>query len=327
MKTYSILAASLLAALVFVLSPGVARAVEIASMDFTDPNNDGELDGDSDGTGWDADPRAHPWRADRDDSAILQEGLSYTSPDGVQVNTATSLQIKCAPGTTGPHCAGSLGTSAHPQHITGAGTFMMATRDLASTHAHDVVYLSNLMKFEAGVEHFGDFIGWNYGTGLGSAATVGIRANGEGPNDEDFFVRDKHPNYGWSPTQLVVGDTYFVVGRLSKTESGPDKPYTSQEIWVNPVHGLPGAAPPAADGISTFAPDRQTEISTISMFVANWDFEYNPDIGRFGPDEGLVGRLRIGTEWGDVVPPVPEPSSVILAVLGTVALAGYRRRS
>ena len=115
MKTNFILAASLFAAVVLGLSPGVAQAVVIATMDFTDPNNDGELDGDTDGSGW----AAGPWVSDVDDSAIVLEGFSYTSPDGVQVNTATSLQIKCAPGTAGPDCDGNL---------PGAATFMMGTR-------------------------------------------------------------------------------------------------------------------------------------------------------------------------------------------------------
>ena len=259
------------------LAPVVAQAVEIASMDFTDPNNDGELDGDTDGSGW----AAGPWVSDVDDSAIVLEGLSYTSPDGVQVNIATSLQIECAADTVESDCDGSL---------PGAGIFMMSTRDLASTHAEDEVYLSYLTKFEAGTEHFGDFVAWNYGTSLGSAPTVGMRANGEGPNDEDFFARDRHMNEAWSPTQLEVGETYFVVGRLSKAESGPDKPYTSHEVWVNPVHGT---APPPADAVSNFlATSTESEFSTISLFVANWD------VG----DEARVGRLRLGTTWVNVVP-------------------------
>ena len=258
------------------LAPVVAQAVEIASMDFTDPNNDGELDGDTDGSGW----AAGPWVSDVDISAIVLEGFSYTSPDGVQVNTATSVHIECPAGLE--HCNPVL---------PGAAQFLMSTRGLASTHAQDEVYISFLTKWEAGTPHFGDFTGWNYGTSLGSAPTIGIRANGEGPNDEDFFARDRHMNEAWSPTQLEVGETYFVVGRLSKTESGPDNPYTSHEVWVNPVHGT--APPPPADAISVFPPEREDkQFSEMGLFVANWD----------EGDEARVGRLRLGTTWVDVVP-------------------------
>jgi len=52
MKTYSILAASLLAAIVLTLSPGVVQAVVIAESDFLDLNGDGELTNDTDGIGW-----------------------------------------------------------------------------------------------------------------------------------------------------------------------------------------------------------------------------------------------------------------------------------
>ena len=141
MKTYSILAASLLAAIVLTLSPGVVQAVVIAESDFLDLNGDGELTNDTDGIGW-----SGGWNeVDEDGSGIVQEGLNYVSLDGVAVNATTALQITGVGSTPG-------------------ATFSLANRNLAGAQNGDDIYISFLTKYESGIIDSADFYAWSFGT-------------------------------------------------------------------------------------------------------------------------------------------------------------------
>ena len=275
MKTYSILAASLLAAIVLTLSPGVVQAVVIAESDFLDLNGDGELTNDTDGIGW-----SGGWNeVDEDGSGIVQEGLNYVSLDGVAVNATTALQITGVGSTPG-------------------ATFSLANRNLAGAQNGDDIYISFLTKYESGIIDSADFYAWSFGTdpaNLGDP-TLGIRAN-TGPDGTDFFSRDQFPNMGFADEQLAVGETYFVVGRLRKTAPGLALPYTRYDVWVNPVHGEERAP----EGVSHFQQFAVDNFGQMGVFSAN----------SVAGDDVRFGRLRLGTTWEDVVPqPTADPYDI-----------------
>jgi hypothetical protein len=101
---------------------------------------------------------------------------------------------------------------------------------------------------------------------------------------------------------LTLGQTYFIVEMIDLTAK-------TASLWVNPTIGA--SAPTATATLS----------GITATAVADVGFKAQAAAG--GPY--LVDNLLIGTLWTDVVVPVPEPSTFVLAGLGMLGLVLARR--
>jgi len=104
-----------------------------------------------------------------------------------------------------------------------------------------------------------------------------------------------------SSTTATIGQTVFVVLRIDFSGGGVDP----ARIYINP---LPGNEPVVAS-----AAVLENGIGSVTT------------VGLTGPGAYSFDTLKIGTSWADVAP-VPEPSTLALAPLGTLALWAINRR-
>lgn len=252
----------LLASLVtFGLSPRTATGEIIASTNFLDDGGDGSIEGDTDGIGWAADG----WTVeDASLTAIVPSSMSYLVPGGGLVSATSALQF------------------------TGPGLGSAVQRELAEVQSGDDIYISFLTKWETGVIDGNDFVIWYFDTNGGP--NIGYKANeGTGDDGPDFVARTGGSTNQYAPEDLEVGETYFVVGHLAKTDSAGA--YDRYELWVNP-------------GINDFdTPESVSEgASNISEFSAVGVRTHQINDGGAEPDDLRFGALTIGTSWSDVVP-------------------------
>jgi PEP-CTERM motif len=112
----------------------------------------------------------------------------------------------------------------------------------------------------------------------------------------------------WDTTDLFsTGTTLFIVGSYTFNPSTSDD---VSQLWINPTIG--SATAPAATVSATGGSD----LSTIASFVL---FDRNAI-----EPSGTIDELRIATSWADVTG-VPEPSSMVLAGFGALALVSWCR--
>lgn len=256
--------AALLASIAMGLIPQAALGVIIASTNFVDDGGDQSIEGDTSGIGWAADG----WTVQNTNLAggILPIGMSYQVPGGGLVTSGSALSF------------------------TGPGLGSAVQRDLAETQDGDDIYISFLTKWESGVVNGNDFVIWYYGSNSGP--NIGYKSNeGSGDDGPDFVARTGGSTNQYAPDELEIGETYFVVGHLTKTDPGPGNPYDRYELWVNP--GLNDFATPesVSEGASNIA-----DFSTVGVRTHQIN-----DAGA-EPDVVLFGAMTIGTTWSDVVP-------------------------
>ena len=119
----------------------------------------------------------------------------------------------------------------------------------------------------------------------------------------DYVVESRGGNgQADSGIAAVTGQTTLLVLRADFT-SGIDK-FT---LYVNPTPG--GAEPLAGAG------KQDVDIGAVTGLTLY-------STGAYSVDE-----IRVGTTFADVVPTVPEPSSVIMLAIGVGGLAAFRRRA
>jgi hypothetical protein len=143
---------------------------------------------------------------------------------------------------------------------------------------------------------------------LGGAANtfnLGIRASTTAAGTT-YFTGDLNP-----------GQTYFVVG--SFTEGATPGTGGSSSIWLDPSSATFGGTAPAADGItlgtySTSATVDHTDSIIIGAGIA----------AGAAPSETHIDEIKVGDTWASVTT-VPEPSTLVLAGLGTLALVSWHR--
>jgi hypothetical protein len=149
-----------------------------------------------------------------------------------------------------------------------------------------------------------------------SAAPLLIRS-GDGTQFSSTFqlgtsktatAADRQFYTGQSFSTGVGGETVFVVLKYNFDSINGD----SASLFINPT---PGGAEPTAQLTVTLGTALTLNSGIQSFFVRNNSVE---------PDSLLIDELRIGTAWADVTP-VPEPSTVSLAVCGLLVLLGYHR--
>lgn len=246
------------------LSPRAADGEIIASTNFVDDGSDGSIEGDTSGIGW----AAEGW-AVQDPAlagAIVPTSMSYLVPGGGVVTATSAVQF------------------------IGPGLGSAVQRELAEVQDGDDIYISFLTRWETGVINGNDFVIWYFGTNGGP--NIGYKSNeGSGDVGLDFVARTGGSTNQYAPDELVVGDTYFVVGHLSKTDPGPTNPYDRYELWVNPSISDFGDPESVSEGASNI-----TEFSTVGVRT----HQINPNGAE--PDDLRFGALTIGTSWSDVVP-------------------------
>lgn len=255
------------------LSPtqGFLWAEEIAVEPFD--YEPGELDQASGGSGWESD-----WSAMVDLSEIVNtemDPLLFDVPGGDAVSDGfRALEL--------------LGNAD-----------AVAVRRLTLDVDLDKVCVSLLFRFEGNVDD-NDFLGiWFDNTTGGDhtlVPTIGLKANhGNGTGPEDLFCRLQLNAEAYTE-DLIPGDTYFVVGCLSKDVDDPFAPYVRYEMWVNPAVEEVDSPRVVAVGLSL------TSFELVGFRVPNFEFE----------DRVLIANLRIGTAWEDVVPTRKTPRKIFV---------------
>ncbi|WP_160173697.1 LamG-like jellyroll fold domain-containing protein [Nitrincola sp. A-D6] len=240
----------------------VVTSTLIASENF-DSYAPGSLQGGSAGEGW-----AGTWRAHSSSQAVIdtsQHSLVYNQGGQCIAGANRALQLS---GTTNN----------------------VASRNLSRTVDDDVVYVSMLVRFTGTQANNKFFALWFQNPTYQNHPNIGIKMNrGNGSGLEDFFVRTTNQNETYH-TDLVSGQTYFLVGRLSKSSPGSGNPYNRFELWVDPDNlntpGSPDSVTPLSNSnISSF-----DEIGFRTHQVSS-------------SDELLVDSLKLGLKWEDVVTP------------------------
>ncbi|MEC5387597.1 PEP-CTERM sorting domain-containing protein [Uliginosibacterium sp. H3] len=257
-----------IAAALFLFSSPFASATLIASDEFN--YNLGALSGANGGYGW-----AGAWTA--------SSGASIVDP-AIDLSGNRALAVS-------------------------ANSDNLAWRTLANSYSGDV-YVSMLMQVGSGAVSSNDFVSLWFDIVTSGAHTtrpqIGIKADISGSND--IFARTTGSGGAVAPdSNVVAGQTFLVVGKLSKVSSTN---YNQFDLWFNPSAGdfsSPDASFSGNSGLSA--------LSTLGLRSVNLD----------SGDTVLIDNLRLGTAWSDVSP-VPEPSSLALSALGMCVLMCYRRR-
>ncbi|MBN1422246.1 MAG: hypothetical protein JXP34_25960 [Planctomycetes bacterium] len=238
------------------LVPAPASAEIIATEDFVDADRDGELIGEEEGLGW-----ADAWAGDATVTGIVDADLAYDTGGGI-VEAASVLEVS-------------------------------GNNDAAVTRTFEVplegdFYLSFLFSLAEGEIGDNDFAVWWFNAN--TFLNIGIKTQEGGPpGTRDFMLRNG-PSAAdittlYSETQLEVGEIYFIVMHVAKSDPGGD--FDLCEVWINPMFDDDAAPEIVLDEDLKLA-----SIAMIGMRSANVD-----------PDDAFrFGALRIGTEWEDVVP-------------------------
>ena len=148
-------------------------------------------------------------------------------------------------------------------------------------------------------------IGWNPG-----AYGVGVEVQGGNWQLSDIAsgsLVDTGISRALNQTYLMVLEIDFLLGgegELATWEEGSD----NVTLYVNPTPGL--AAPDVAGTVLTTS----TDLSILGI-------HFYPGSGY---DEGAVDELRFGASYANVTP-IPEPATLILLGLGSVAMLRRRK--
>jgi hypothetical protein len=115
---------------------------------------------------------------------------------------------------------------------------------------------------------------------------------------------------------LISNTEYFLVAKLTYTAGKFDK----GDLWVNPGASLDGQIAPGA----TLSLTAGTGVGAINSIY----FRQAANSATAGGDTYRFDNLILATDWNDIVP-VPEPSTLSLALLGLGGVAGlaFRRRN
>lgn len=191
------------------------------------------------------------------------------------------------------------------------------------------IYYSFLLRLDSPIDAFnaGVFVLANSANATSGNLRVGWGTTDFSTNLMGFSLSDRNRGFNSSEsgdlvktaeTYTAADTTYLIVAGYNR---GTDAASSSVSLWVNPTN-LGGATPPT----------ETLFLQNIASFthgdMALWDtLTWSSNGSGSGVPEWSVDELRIGTEWADVTPAIPEPTTVG-AVLGlsSLALVLLRRR-
>jgi hypothetical protein len=281
----SLIAAALAAAAG--LASSAASASTVALENFAYPV--GNLHGRDGGTGW-----ATAWDADA------------SSFDNVQ---STGLTHDVGGGTIGADGSGALRVTGNNDEV--------AFRTIAPFDG-DSLYVSFLFNLDAGAVDSADFLGLWFdnvtgGTHNTNRPNIGVADDA----NNEFFARFHSTVSGQvflrSGGRVTADETYFVVGRIFKSNGGAGNVYDRFSLWVNPGAWQSDTPLVTAQGTGI------ASITHVGLRTANLD----------AGDALVFDELKLGTTWNDVVPlAVPTPSAAYagIALLGLIPGVRLARR-
>ena len=196
--------------------------------------------------------------------------------------------------------AGDAPMTGNAVRITGNDT-AAATRLLSSARSANTI-VEFLFQFDAGTITNNDFMALWFGSSTGP--NIGFKANcGNGSCVDDIFVRTTG-SAGDMAQNIVVGQTYSVLGYLQKT--GASTVYNRFDLWVNPTDD---------ERLSLTGSDANfVGASSVSSFNQIGFRTANLSAG----EALLIDDLRLSA--------VPEPGTLALIGLALTGIAGVARR-
>lgn len=261
----------------------------IASDDFESYTSGSALAGGSAGTSWSGN-----WLANASAVATVAEHtISYPMPiDGVSY-TGGDNAVKCtSPSTVVDNFVERAFTT---QNDT---VYFSVLIDRHYASASSDIYLQFSLADEQPADAFniGSTVFWRSKTG----------ARCEGSTSSDLTRVELSGD---------IGDTVFAVVKLSKSSGDTSDNYDTVDVFINPT----SYTEPTTATISAAATGgKDMGISTVSSFVLREAYLTSDNYVYFDD-------IRVGTDFASVLP-VPEPSTVMLLILGGLALCLVRRR-
>lgn len=185
-------------------------------------------------------------------------------------------------------------------------------RNLSTSYTDDVIYMSMLIRQDAGASTDGDTAQfWLDGVATGNHVTTAAPALGLNGAAGAAALQARVGSISTASSGTYAGaNTYFLVGMFQKTVSGASNPYTKATFWLNPGSTLDPASATGATGTGL--------LSSFGILGLR-----SNSVNQNAPaDTILVDEIRVGTTFADVV---PEPSTTLLGTLGLLALLRRRR--
>jgi hypothetical protein len=192
---------------------------------------------------------------------------------------------------------------------------------------------------------FNNLIGAQTGNPSTVAAALTIRPKAAGnPGEFELGVlrqgASNFANATWDTTNTyTTNSTIFVVGKYQTVGDpfpGSGATPTSDDIaslWINPSPATFGGFDPPSPLISTgnlgtSGNDIPTNASTNNHSLQSFVLRQTGSAtNNQVPVSVIYDELRVGTNYGDVTPPIPEPATLVLVLLAGGALSGGRRRA
>lgn len=252
----------------------------------------GRIKGEKGGTGW-----AKAWRGAPDSvAAAMDAPMTYTFP-------------------TGEVADGGLSALSPDSRSERNNNFdNNVRRKLAQPFSGDVVYASFLFRNDSsavGTDTCQMWLGGYRGPKFGMVGSSGE----EGTDDFGASV-GRRADDGAFTGDLTLGQTYLIVARITKTTSGAKKTYNQIEMWINPTiddQDTPDVTASLAKG-------------TVAKFsrIGFCNTQNRTDLM-------FVDEVTLGTTWADVIPPpgappIPEPVTAALLLVGGVGMLSRKRR-
>jgi hypothetical protein len=171
-------------------------------------------------------------------------------------------------------------------------------------------------------------------TTAGAALAIRLKSGGN-PGEFQLGITkgtSGAPSATWDTTNTyTTNSTIFVVAKY-QTVGVPGNPSPAEtndivSLWINPSTSTFGGFDPPNPLTMASNNDNPTNASTNnhtlqSIILRQTGAAANNQL----PANVIFDELRVGTNYGDVTPPIPEPSSLLLVGLAGLALSRLRRR-
>jgi hypothetical protein len=186
----------------------------------------------------------------------------------------------------------------------------VASGTLYYSMALQVTSLGSLTTGGSFIAGFNNSAGAQTGTPMIFATRLYTRLSGTGFNVGLDLNGTSSTQYG--STTYNVGDTLFIVGSYTFISGTAND---TASMWLNPDSSTFGAVTAPASTL-TSASSAESDIASIASFMLRDGSVVEPGL--------IVDDVRIGNNWADVTPAVPEPATTMLGGMGLGVLALIR---